>query len=104
MGFRDEKRLKLHNRGLEVHILMIPLPQVPGKFTVTRIERLIGGMPSTTHVEVYDEGEAIDRFEELATADVTRPFEFGTQDEGIRLQDVDPAAQKAIDDTYKEDR
>ncbi len=74
-NWRKSKSMKLINRGLEVHVSMAYLPETE-TYRVTKIERMLGGIPTTVYDRILGGIEAIESFRHLCNESIDQEWEF----------------------------
>ena len=72
-NWKKSKKMSLTNRGLETSIGMAYLIETES-YRVTKVERMIGGIPSTTYDRILDGTEAVESFRHLCTEAIEQEF------------------------------
>ena len=88
--WRKSRTMNLVNRGLTTVIKQEWLSTTES-YRVTRIERMLGAAPSTTHDRILDDPEASESFRALCIEAVDLDFKFPEKVSDINVVDLTEA-------------
>ena len=88
--WKKSRSMKLINRGLEIHVTEDWL-RATESWRVTRIERMVGGTPSTTYDRIMADPESSEEFRRLCREAIDQDFEMPDHANGkvFDLRDAD---------------